>query len=277
MLHPDLQKLLDYALQDGDLSEKEREILHKKAIELGQDIDVLEMVIEGELQKISKSKNDDKQKNQTCPNCGNSIPNSAIKCSFCGFEISKTSITGASFIEKLSLQLEGLNKLQATEEAADKWGVKGGMVAINYATKKASVISTFSMPNDKENLLEFFYFCDNNADATSNTNVFEGGLQAHVNKSLHPAWSGKAKMAYNKLSRFSNEDDEIMAINEKYKRKYHQEAEEMQKVYINKKQGNGKAVMMGLNLGGVITFFVLLLLCFPLCWLPFIMPQFKAE
>lgn len=109
MLHSDLQKLLDYALQDGELSEKEKEILHKKAIELGQDIDVLEMVIEGELQKISKSKIDEKQKSQTCPNCGNSIPTSAIKCSFCGFEVSKSKITGDKYIEKLQKALEDIN------------------------------------------------------------------------------------------------------------------------------------------------------------------------
>ena len=70
MLHPDLQELLNYAIQDREISLKEREILHKKAIELGQDIDFLEMVIEGEIQKMIKNKEEDNQKNQTCPNCG---------------------------------------------------------------------------------------------------------------------------------------------------------------------------------------------------------------
>lgn len=157
MLHPDLQKLLDYALQDGEISEKGREILHKKAIELGEDIDVLEMVIEVEVQKISKSKNNEKQINQTCPNCGNSIPISAIKCGFCGFEISKSTITGGNFIDKLNKQLEIINIRQAEAELADKWGLKSPLAAgINAAQQKATIISTFAMPNDKENLIEFF-------------------------------------------------------------------------------------------------------------------------
>ena len=279
MIHPDLQKLLDYALQDGEISEKERELLHKKANELGEDIDVLEMVIEGELQKLKKSNEPEKQTNFACPNCGASIPKSSIKCSFCNFEISRTSLTGSVFIEKLQNQLEELNKLQGIEEANDKYGMKGGSVAMNYATKKATTISTFNMPNDKESLLEFFHFCDSNADACSNTNVFSGGIQAHLNKSLHPAWSGKAKLAYSKLKRFANEDDEIKALIEEYKIKYHVDAKDMKQASINKQQnqGNGKSVLFGLNQNGVILGVVLLLLCFPLCWLPFVIPQFKGE
>lgn len=276
MLHPDLQKLLDFALESGEVTEKHRQILHNNAIALNQDLDELDMIIEGEIKRLKKSKEGEKQKYYACPNCGSSIPSSSIKCGFCGFEISKSAITGASFIEKLSNQLEELNRLQGLEEAADKYGMKGGSVAIHYATKKATIISTFNMPNDKENLLELFYFCDNNADATSNTNVFGGGLQAHVNKSLHPAWSGKAKMAYNKLSRFATEDEEIGELIEKYKKKYYQDASDFKAASINTNQGNGKAVLMGLNQTGVVLFFILLVLCFPTCWLPFIIPSCKA-
>jgi hypothetical protein len=54
MLHPDLQKLLDFALESGEVTEKHRQILHNKAISLNQDIDELEMIIEGEIKRLKK-------------------------------------------------------------------------------------------------------------------------------------------------------------------------------------------------------------------------------
>jgi hypothetical protein len=278
MLHPDLQKLLDYALQDGELSEKEREILHKKALELGEDTDVLEMVIEGALQKINKNIKEEKQKDFACPNCGSSIPSSSIKCKFCGFEISKKTVTGKNFLDALNKQLEEINKRQAEAELADKWGLKGPLAAgVSAAQQKASIISTFSMPNDKENLLEFFYFCDSNYDSHSNTWGFGTiNINAQANKILGPAWAGKAKLAYNKLKRFENEDEEIKELLENYKKKYYQAASDLKAASIITNQGKGKAVLMGLNQTGVILFFALLVLCFPTCWLPFVIPACKA-
>lgn len=45
-----------------------------------------------------------------CPNCGSSISKSAIKCGFCGFDITREEITGGSYIEKLQQQLFDLEK-----------------------------------------------------------------------------------------------------------------------------------------------------------------------
>ncbi len=276
MLHPDLQKLLDFALESGEVTEKHRQILHNKAISLNQDIDELEMIIEGEIKRLKKSNEGEKQKNYACPNCGSSIPSSAIKCGFCGFELSKINVTGVESISVLSEKLSQIDKEDVEiEKKSNAW--KNPYNPVNAAQKKASAISTFNMPNDKEHLLEFFLFCDNNADAYSNTSKF-GNMSWPVNQVLYPAWAGKARLGYNKLMRFATEDDEIRQIIDTYKNKYHVDAKDMKQSTVNydRGSGNGKAVMMGLNQTGVIIFFVLLLLCFPLCWLPFILPACKA-
>jgi hypothetical protein len=84
-------------------------------------------------------------------------------------------------------------------------------------------------------------------------------------------------MIYNKLKRYSNDDNEIQELINTYKKKYHVEANDMKKAPINQNQNNGKAVLFGLNQNGLILGIVLLLVCFPLCWLPFVIPQFKGE
>lgn len=38
----------------------------------------------------------------------------------------------------------------------------------------------------------------------------------------------------------------------------------------------GKEVFLGLNQNGVILFIILLLVCLPLCWIPFIIDGMKA-
>ena len=278
MLHPDLQKLLDFALESGEVTEKHRQILHNKAISLNQDIDELEMIIEGEIKRLKKGKEGEKQKNYACPNCGSSIPSSSIKCGFCGFEISKSKVTGEDHLIKLQTALSKLDDDWSKEKhSRGAWGgTVGDPIGLLLAQKKASVISTFTMPNDKDNLLEFFLFCDNNAAAYSNLSKFNN-WSLPFNQILYPAWAGKAKLGYNKLMRFATEDDEIRELIEKYKKKYHQDASDLKAVSINTSQGNGKAVLMGLNQTGVILFFALLFICFPTCWLPFIIPSCKAN
>jgi len=55
MIHQELKQLIDFAIQKGEITEKDREILHRKAAALGQDIDELDMFIEAEVHVLKKS------------------------------------------------------------------------------------------------------------------------------------------------------------------------------------------------------------------------------
>lgn len=50
-MHPDLEKLISLALADGVVSEKEREIILRKAEKLDLDVDEVEMYLEGQISK----------------------------------------------------------------------------------------------------------------------------------------------------------------------------------------------------------------------------------
>jgi hypothetical protein len=39
----------------------------------------------------------------------------------------------------------------------------------------------------------------------------------------------------------------------------------------------GQAIFLGLNQTGLIAFIILLILCLPLCWLPFLIDSCKGE
>ncbi|MEY4659601.1 MAG: hypothetical protein RJB36_1367, partial [Bacteroidota bacterium] len=49
MFNEQLEKLIEMALMDGELTEKEKQILFKKAESLGVDLDEFEMVLEAKL------------------------------------------------------------------------------------------------------------------------------------------------------------------------------------------------------------------------------------
>lgn len=54
--NPELEKLIKMALEDGNITEKEREVLHKKAQALGVDPDELDMVLSSRLEKMQDRK-----------------------------------------------------------------------------------------------------------------------------------------------------------------------------------------------------------------------------
>ena len=71
MKNPEIKKLIDLAIADGQVTEKERNVILKKATEFGIDTDEVEMVLEGKLHQLQanekkqikqEDKEDDKEK-----------------------------------------------------------------------------------------------------------------------------------------------------------------------------------------------------------------------
>ena len=56
MYNEQLEKLIDYALADGELTEKEKQVLFKKAESMGVDLDEFEMVLDARLFEKQKGR-----------------------------------------------------------------------------------------------------------------------------------------------------------------------------------------------------------------------------
>ncbi len=98
MYNEHLEKLIDLAIIDGHLTEKERQVLLVKAREQGIDTDEFELVLEARLYQKRQAMNganppsrEDRLNLHKCPNCGE-IPTGISKiCPSCGFIFSKES------------------------------------------------------------------------------------------------------------------------------------------------------------------------------------------
>ena len=169
-MHPEIENLIDMALADGEVTEKERAIILRKAESLGEDKDEVEMILDGKIALLRKeqnltqsnlsSKSNKEGDLKKCPSCGAPVQSFATKCSDCGHEF--RNIESSNSVKNLVLKLE-----EAEEKARNTksgGGLVGGLMKMidgetdlekRIFNAKSNVISSFPIPNTKEDILEF--------------------------------------------------------------------------------------------------------------------------
>ena len=167
MFSKELESLIQATLEDGKLEDYEKAALAKRAQAEGVDLAELEIYINSLLQRRARELNQkreeewnvlSKQKKEAfgrvCPNCGAQVQAMTLRCD-CGYEFTK-----AKAVSSVNLLYDKLNSVTLTE--AEEKTVKKATTAEeqdklrkNMLTeKKISIISTYPVPNTKEDLLE---------------------------------------------------------------------------------------------------------------------------
>lgn len=127
MFSDELEMLIDAALSDGELTEKERSVLHKRAIAEGVDPDELDLIVNA---RLAEMRREEKQN---------------------AFEEDTREEGKLSTLQQM---MNHINEIQSTE-------FKGNLFK-KGSTKKVeaivNVIRGFPMPNDRDELLELAAF-----------------------------------------------------------------------------------------------------------------------
>lgn len=86
MVPKELDELIKEYLTDGVITSKERQVLLKKAQQMGLDVDEIDLYIDAQQQKVDQAAEATKRKarGKSCPFCGAVIPLLADKCPECG-------------------------------------------------------------------------------------------------------------------------------------------------------------------------------------------------
>ena len=185
MLTPELEQLIQYALADGVLTDKERAVLMKKAEAAGADLDEFEMILEAKLYEAKKAaapKASNKEGEvRKCPHCGARVRSFRTTCEECGYEFRNAEAvkSAAVLFEQIkSLEMEKTRELALHEDNKNKQlKAFGGVYSrerrkqrddlvenLNEAEKaikkrfneaKASLIKLYAVPNTNQDLLEF--------------------------------------------------------------------------------------------------------------------------
>jgi hypothetical protein len=170
MYNEQLEKLIEMALMDGELTEKEKQVLFKKAEALGVDLDEFEMVLEAKLYEKQESKKPEKivttaaprsdkfRDVKKCPACGSMIKSFQTKCPDCDHEFRN--------IENVNSIKEFFRDYQKIEQSVSVIKKTGGFMGLmvddsegqrqkQVFSKKKEFIMHFPIPNSKEDIIEF--------------------------------------------------------------------------------------------------------------------------
>lgn len=124
MFNDHIETLINAALADGVLTEKEKQVLFKRAQAEGIDLDEFEMILDARLVELEKAEKAEKAKKdqekpekaapksnkfgdvRKCPNCGAVIGSFQMTCPECGFEFTNVGVN--KYVEQLAKGLEEL-------------------------------------------------------------------------------------------------------------------------------------------------------------------------
>lgn len=162
MFPAELEQLISIALADGVISDRNRNVLHKKAIELNVDPDVLDMVLDSRV-KASQLKDTStapqsqahifkKSGLKKCPACGAIIMNkNSAYCPDCGYKVRNVVAELMEELSSIKPEKENkglLGKISSFIDDGDR----------DILKEKEDIINSFVVPIEKESVLEFLSF-----------------------------------------------------------------------------------------------------------------------
>ena len=214
-----IEKLIKFALVDGKVSDKERKILVRKAVESGIDKDEFEMVLDARIYELNEEKrkyneatNLVKEKSKAivkCPNCRANIDSFSTVCDYCNCDV-----TGRDANASIQHLFELLNAAEAQrkEEPDTILGSIGNAFSDAFSggpdkidRKKIEIISSFPIPTTKADMLEFLSLAYPKAKQAGN--VFTRNSEKNkLHNQFAMVWKNKCKQIIMK-AKFSMKDD----------------------------------------------------------------------
>lgn len=244
MYNEQMESLISAALADGVLTEKEKQILFKKAESMGIDLDEFEMVLDArlveekkkeareaaqyelEMEKAKSAQRSAPNSNKfgdvrKCPSCGAMIESLKAKCPQCGFEFS--NIDGNSTTQILLAKLDAIDAERAKNESNQS--VLGGIVrgigrvyagglGLDRATnRKCQIIQTYPIPNTKDDLIEMLTL----AHSWAHRSIYD--THSTEDRNMVKAWKAKEKQLLAKADLVLKNDADYLALKESIKPK----------------------------------------------------------
>ena len=233
MYSPQLEELMRMAVADGVLTDKERMVLYKRAQAEGVDLDEFEIILEGRLAEAQRAtmstmappppmpptpspaapaaapttKYGDVKK---CPSCGQPIEPGTIRCESCGYAF--RGVESVSSVEKFSKMMRDIEEKHANKRGGIISELLGEISFGNSGRDKElyTAITTFPIPNSKEDLIEFILYLQPKA----NDKKFEMGKTMSEVK-LGKAYCQKYQECLTKANYFLQDDPQFQTLLER--------------------------------------------------------------
>ena len=147
-----------------------------------------------------------------CPNCGEILKAFEINCLSCGYEIRDVLVSSA--VKEFEMKLESIESRREYEKPRGLFAAGEALQRVSKTDEqKISLIKSFSVPNSKEDMLEFMIL------ATSSMNMSAYGFGSGTSiseKQINGAWFSKVQQVYEKAKRSYSTDNTFTEINDLY-------------------------------------------------------------
>ena len=146
LIPEELQALINQYLTDGVLTDKERQVILKKAEGLGLDRDEMDLYLDAEVQKIDQATDAAarRQKSKACPYCGASVPQLADKCPNCGQfitpEASKELEEILENLEDALVNMKSRKDFERSKATVERYARKARLYYSNHPKIKALLV-----------------------------------------------------------------------------------------------------------------------------------------
>lgn len=251
MYNEKLEALITAALADGVLTEKEKQILFKKAEAMGIDLDEFEMVLDARLVELKKKEAKANQQYQLemekaksaqpsapksekygdvrkCPACGAIVPSMAAKCPECGYEFTNVEANSSTrlLMQKIDEIQAQYAELTANVDNKDESTIRtrGYQVKRQLNDRTAQLIQNFPIPNTREDLIEFLTLCIGNSKADS--------IMLDGNDPVTPSWRKKLQQVIAKVKVALPNDQQAQELIEEYEGKRENSKKKGKKIAI---------------------------------------------
>lgn len=141
MFSEKIEEVIRASLVDGMITDKERQVIKRLASAEGIDEDTVDVLLDARIQEFNKEK---KAEQRVCPHCGAPLQSFNTRCPACGEEIRQTRTV--SSMKELDARLENVIDPE----------------------RRRSIITSFPVPNTREDLLEFLALSAANAKKAGN-------------------------------------------------------------------------------------------------------------
>jgi hypothetical protein len=206
-MNNEIEKFIELAIADGQVTDKERAVILRKALELGADSDEVEMILDGKLHQQEANRPNMKSKVgniKTCPACGDTLKPLDIDCSGCGHSL--TDLTVGNSLENLSRSLlsagdefekqELIRRLTPNkdkESIIDTLHYLLGQVVLSSPNEEELKTNDVLKQKSQEILSLSMIYHTNDENFMRTINDFQESLEKKFNTSTHLNIIGKKK------------------------------------------------------------------------------------
>ena len=155
-----------------------------------------------------------------CPNCGDILDAYESVCEACGYE--RRGANSTSSVRELAVKLEKIEANRPIQKSSrinllNPLNIMNASQLSSVDEQKISLIKSFPIPNNKEDIMEFIMLASSNIDVK--VYAQNGSILTMREREVSDAWLSKLELAYQKAEMIFGDSKDFYKLYTMYQKK----------------------------------------------------------